>query len=252
MYHFFVPPSQIYDTCVIITGDDVNHIKNVIRLKTGDEISVSNGIDGKDYRCGIEEITETQVVCRLRFIKEDGVELPAKVYLFQGLPKGDKMELIIQKTVELGVFEIIPVAMKRCVVKLDEKKAKSKITRWQGIAEAAAKQSKRAVIPQIHQVMTFKQALEYANDMDVKLVPYEMENMLSEASGMAGTKKIMESLHLGQCIAVFIGPEGGFEQDEIDAAIARSMKPITLGKRILRTETAGMTVMAWVMYQLEE
>lgn len=252
MYHFFVSPSQIYDTCVIITGDDVNHIKNVIRLKTGDEISVSNGIDGKDYRCGIEEITETQVVCRLRFIKEDGVELPAKVYLFQGLPKGDKMELIIQKTVELGVFEIIPVAMKRCVVKLDEKKAKSKITRWQGIAEAAAKQSKRAVIPQIHQVMTFKQALEYANDMDVKLVPYEMENMLSEASGMAGTKKIMESLQPGQCIAVFIGPEGGFEQDEIDAAIARGMKPITLGKRILRTETAGMTVMAWVMYQLEE
>ena len=252
MYHFFVPPSQIYDKSVIITGDDVNHIKNVIRLKTGDEISVSNGIDGKDYRCGIEEITETQVVCRLRFIKEDGVELPAKVYLFQGLPKGDKMELIIQKTVELGVFEIIPVAMKRCVVKLDEKKAKSKIARWQGIAEAAAKQSKRAVIPQIHQMMTFKQALEYADDMDVKLVPYEMENMLSEASGMAGTKKIMESLQPGQCIAVFIGPEGGFEQDEIDAAIARGMKPITLGKRILRTETAGMTVMAWVMYQLEE
>lgn len=251
MYHFFVEPSQIYDKCVIITGDDVNHIKNVIRLKPGDEISVSNGVDGRDYRCGIEEITDTKVVCTLRFIKEDGVELPAKVYLFQGLPKGDKMEFIIQKMVELGVYEIIPVAMKRCVVKLDEKKAKSKTARWQGIAEAAAKQSKRAVIPQVKNVMTYRQALEYAKDMDVKIVPYEMENILDGASGMAGTKKIMEGLHAGQCIAVFIGPEGGFEEDEIDAAISLGMKPVTLGKRILRTETAGMTVMAWIMYQLE-
>lgn len=252
MYHFFVNPSQIYDTRVIIKGDDVNHIKNVIRLKIGDEISVSNGEDGRDYRCGIEKITDTQVVCKLRFIKEDGVELPAKVYLFQGLPKGDKMELIIQKTVELGVYEIIPVAMKRCVVKLDEKKAKSKIARWQGIAEAAAKQSKRAVIPQVKDVMSFRQALEYAKDMDVKIVPYEMENLLNGASGMEGTRKIINNLSQGQRIAVFIGPEGGFEEDEIDAAIALGMQPITLGKRILRTETAGMTVMAWVVYQLEE
>lgn len=251
MYHFFVDPSQICDTSVIITGDDVNHIKNVIRLKNGDEISISNGEDGRDYRCQIEEITETQVVCKLRFIKEDGVELPAKVYLFQGLPKNDKMELIIQKTVELGVYELIPVAMKRCVVKLDEKKAKSKIARWQTIAEAAAKQSKRAVIPQVKEVMTYRQALEYAKEMDVKLVPYEMENILDNASGMAGTKKLMESLHAGQRIAVFIGPEGGFEQDEIDAAISLGMNPVTLGKRILRTETAGMTIMAWIMYQLE-
>ena len=141
MYHFFVEPSQISDRSVIITGDDVNHIKNVIRLKAGDEISISNGIDGRDYRCGIADITDTEVICELRFIKEDGVELPSRVYLFQGLPKGDKMELVIQKMVELGVYEIIPVAMKRCVVKLDNKKAKSKVMRWQGISEAAAKQS---------------------------------------------------------------------------------------------------------------
>ncbi|MDE6912783.1 MAG: 16S rRNA (uracil(1498)-N(3))-methyltransferase [Lachnospiraceae bacterium] len=252
MYHFFVEQNQINDTSVIITGDDVNHIKNVIRLKIGDEISVSNGTDGKDYRCGIEQITESQVICKLRFIKEDGVELPAKVSLFQGLPKGDKMELIIQKMVELGVYEIIPVAMKRCVVKLDEKKAKSKITRWQGIAEAAAKQSKRAVIPQIKQVMTFRQALEYAKDMDVKLVPYEMENILDGSSGMEGTRNIIDHLSGGQQIAIFIGPEGGFEENEINDAIALGMKPVTLGKRILRTETAGMTVMAWIMYRLEE
>ena len=251
MYHFFVEPGQISDKSVIITGEDVNHIKNVIRLKVGDEISISNGIDGRDYRCGIASITDTEILCELRFIKEDGVELPSKVYLFQGLPKGDKMEFIIQKMVELGVYEIIPVAMKRCVVRLDDKKAKSKIARWQGISEAAAKQSKRGVVPQIHDVMSYQSALEYAQTMDVKLVPYEMEQTLDGASGMAGTKQIIEGLRPGQSVAVFIGPEGGFEESEIQAAIDAGMKPITLGKRILRTETAGMTVMAWLMYQLE-
>lgn len=252
MYHFFVPPEQIYDTSVIITGADVKHIKNVIRLKEGDEISVSNGVDGRDYRCGIERMTDTEVLCTLRFIKEGGVELPSKVYLFQGLPKGDKMELIIQKMVELGVYEIIPVAMKRCVVKLDGKKAKAKTDRWQGISEAAAKQSGRGIVPRVHEPMAFADALEYAGGMDVRLVPYEMENVLEGASGMEGTKKIIESLESGQQIAVFIGPEGGFEESEIKAAAALGMKPVTLGRRILRTETAGMTVMAWIMYRLEQ
>ncbi len=252
MYHFFVEPSQISDRSVIITGGDVNHIRNVLRLRPGDEISVSNGVDGRDYRCGIEEITDTEVVCTLRFVKEDGVELPSRVYLFQGLPKGDKMEFIIQKMVELGVYEIIPVAMKRCVVKLDEKKARTKTTRWQGIAEAAAKQSRRGVVPVVQEVMGYQEALEYAQNMDVKLVPYEMENTLDGAVGMAGTRQVIERLALGQSVAVFIGPEGGFEESEIQAAISCGMKPITLGRRILRTETAGMTVMAWIMYQLEE
>lgn len=251
MYHFFVEPSQISDKSVIITGEDVNHIKNVIRLNPGDEISISNGIDGREYRCGIARITDTEVYCELRFIKEEGVELSSKVFLFQGLPKGDKMELIIQKMVELGVYEIIPVAMKRCVVKLEEKKAKARLTRWQAIAEAAAKQSKRAIVPQVHEFMDFKEALAYAKDMDVKLVPYEMEGTLEKSTGMAGTREIINNLKKGQCIAVFIGPEGGFEGQEIEAAIAAGLQPVTLGRRILRTETAGMTVMAWIMYQLE-
>lgn len=252
MYHFFVEPSRISDRNVIITGEDVNHIKNVIRLKTGDEISISNGIDGRDYRCGIVSITDTEVLCELRFIKEDGVELSSKVYLFQGLPKGDKMELIIQKMVELGVYEIIPVAMKRCVVKLDDKKAKSKIIRWQGISQASAKQSKRGIVPKVQEVMSYQKALDYAGEMDVRLIPYEMENMLEGSSGMEGTKKVINSLGSGQKIAVFIGPEGGFEESEIQEAIRTGMVPITLGKRILRTETAGMTVMSWIMYQLEK
>jgi 16S rRNA (uracil1498-N3)-methyltransferase len=162
------------------------------------------------------------------------------------------MELIVQKMVELGVYEIIPVSMKRCVMKLDDKKAKNKITRWQGISEAAAKQSKRAVVPTITDVMTYKQALEYANTMDIKLVPYEMEETLPTAGGMKATKEIISNLKGGEQIAIFIGPEGGFDESEIDQAIANGMKPITLGKRILRTETAGLTLMSWIMLQLED
>ena len=251
MYHFFVAPEQIFDTSVIITGKDVNHIKNVLRLKIGDEISISNGTDGREYRCGIEEITDTEVNCKLRFIKEDGVELPAKVFLFQGIPKGDKMEIIIQKTVELGVHEIIPVEMKRCVVKIDKKKSKSKTARWQSISEAAAKQSRRMVVPHVHDVMAYSEALEYARDMDVKLVPYEMESLMDGAQGMDGTRKIIDSVQPGERIAVFIGPEGGFDGEEIKKALSLGMKTITLGRRILRTETAGMTVMSWIMYRLE-
>lgn len=246
MYQFFVKPSQIQGNRIVITGNDVNHIKNVLRMKAGEEIAVSNGIDGKEYRCGIESFTEDEVICGLRFIKEDGVELPSKIYLFQGLPKADKMELIIQKAVELGAYEIIPVAAKRCVVRLDEKKAAGKISRWQGIAEAAAKQSKRAVIPKVHSVLSMKEAVAYAQDMDVKLIPYEL------AEDMQHTKQLIEAVKPGQSVAVFIGPEGGFEENEILMAKEAGIEPVTLGRRILRTETAGFTVISWLMYQLEQ
>ena len=188
---------------------------------------------------------EDEIVCTLRFVKEDGVELPSKIYLFQGLPKADKMELIVQKAVELGVYEIIPVATKRAVVKLDEKKAKTKIARWQTIAEAAAKQSKRRIVPEIHSVMSFKEAIGYAKQCQVRFIPYEL------AEGMEKTRELIEGLQPGQDMAIFIGPEGGFEESEIQAALENGITPITLGKRILRTETAGFTVLSWIMYQLE-
>lgn len=245
MYKFFVEPSQIQDKRIVITGSDVNHIKNVLRMKIGEEIAVSNGIDNREYRCGIEEYTDHEVVCKLRFVKEDRVELPAQIYLFQGLPKADKMELIIQKAIELGAYEVIPVAAKRCVVKLDDKKAAAKVSRWKGIAEAAAKQSKRGVIPDVHSVMSMREAIEYARNMDVKLIPYEL------AEDMERTKSAIEAVGSGEKIAVFIGPEGGFEESEIQAALEAGIEPVTLGKRILRTETAGLTVLAWLMYQLE-
>jgi 16S rRNA (uracil1498-N3)-methyltransferase len=246
MYQFFVEPHQISDKTVRIEGQDVNHIKNVLRMKVGEELSVSNGVDGKEYRCGIVALDEECITCELRFVKEDGVELSSEVYLFQGLPKADKMELIIQKAVELGAYAVVPVSTKRCVVKLDDKKAKSKIARWQGISEAAAKQSKRRIVPEIKDVMSFREALSFVKDFEVKLIPYEM------AEDMSKTKEIIGTLQQGQKIAIFIGPEGGFEEGEIEAAMNAGVEPITLGKRILRTETAGFTVLSWVMYQLEQ
>ena len=248
MYRFFVEPSQINmnDKSVIIFGNDVNHIKNVLRMRTGGEISVSNGADGKEYRCGIVSLEPDRVICEIRFVKEDDVELPSKVYLFQALPKADKMEWIVQKAVELGVYQIIPVAAKRCVVKLDEKKARTKIVRWQEIAEAAAKQSRRGTLPQVTEVLSFPRAVGKSSDMDVRLIPYEM------AEGMEKTRRIIDGLRPGQSIAVFIGPEGGFEEAEVQEALSAGIEPVTLGKRILRTETAGMTVLSWIMYRMEK
>ena len=155
------------------------------------------------------------------------------------------MEFIIQKAVELGVCGIIPVSAKRCVVKLDAGKAAAKVQRWQKIAEAAAKQSKRSVIPEVSEVMDLKQAFELASAMDVRLIPYEL------AEGMEKTRELLDGLEDGQMVAVFIGPEGGFEPQEIQAAVEKGIRPITLGRRILRTETAGITVLAWIGYVTE-
>ena len=253
MYQFFVEPEQIDVAAksVIIRGTDVNHIKNVLRMRPGEEVAVSNGIDGKEYRCGILALEEDCVRLELRFIKEDGVELPAKIYLFQGLPKADKMEFIVQKAVELGVSRIVPYLSKNCVSRPD--KTEKKVERWRkiaaeaakGIAEAAAKQSKRGVIPTVATVMSYVQAVKTASEMDLKLVPYEL------AEGMPQTKQLIESARPGQQIAIFIGPEGGFDPEEIRLATEAGIQPITLGKRILRTETAGFTTIAWLMYQLE-
>jgi RNA methyltransferase, RsmE family len=245
MYHFFVEPSQIQGTEVIITGSDVNHIKNVLRMKPGEELSVSNGLDQKEYRCGIEECRDDRILCRLRFVKEDGLELPSRIYLFQGLPKADKMELIIQKAVELGVYEVIPVAARRSVVKLEGKREAGKLARWQGIAEAAAKQSRRRILPKVHPVMSMREAVAYASTMEVRLIPYEL------AQGMGKTKEILEALQPGQSVAVMIGPEGGFEESEIREAVDAGMQPVTMGRRILRTETAGLAMLSWIMYHLE-
>ena len=246
MLHLFADPSDVQDELLTITGPEVNHIRNVMRLKPGEEISVSIGGDGKEYRYGIESYTEDSVLCRLRFVKDKEVELPVKVLLFQGLPKADKMDLIVQKAVELGAAEIIPVSMERCVVKLDAGKAAKKTARWQTIAESAASQSRRSIIPRILAPMSMKEAVEYAKEQtEVRVIPYELQ----EDDG--SVKQYLESLKEGQSVSIFIGPEGGFAPGEVELAKEAGIRPISLGRRILRTETAGLAILAWLIYILE-
>ena len=246
MQRFFVEPHQIDEEAhqIHITGSDVNHISNVLRMKTGEDLWISDG-SKYEYRCTIESFEPDEVLLHIVYSQEPEYELPCRIYLFQGLPKADKMELIIQKAVELGAYEIIPVETKRCVVKLDGRKSAKKTARWQQIAESAAKQSKRMLIPNVHEVLTFREALKYAESMDVRLVPYEL------ARGMQETKEILAGIEPGQSVGIFIGPEGGFEEKEIEAAIEGGAKPITLGRRILRTETAGLAILSVLMFQLE-
>ncbi len=246
MLHLFADPSDVQDELLTITGPEVNHIRNVMRLKPGEEISVSIGGDGKEYRYGIESYTEDSVLCRLRFVKDKEVELPVKVLLFQGLPKADKMDLIVQKAVELGAAEIIPVSMERCVVKLDAGKAAKKTARWQTIAESAASQSRRSIIPRVLAPMSMKEAIEYAKEQtEVRVIPYELQ----EDDG--SVKQYLESLKEGQSVSIFIGPEGGFAPGEVELAKEAGIRPISLGRRILRTETAGLAILSWLIYILE-
>lgn len=244
MHHFFVIPDQIKEEKIYIEGSDVNHIKNVLRMKIGEELQISDG-NNRKYLCEIESMSSEEVCAIIKEEQAVDTELPSKVYLFQGLPKSDKMELIVQKAVELGVFEIVPVATKRAVVKLDDKKAAKKVERWNSIAEGGAKQSGRNVIPKVAQVMSFKEAFAFAKELDVVLIPYEL------AEGMQETKRVIENIKPGQSVGIFIGPEGGFELAEVEYAISQGAKSITLGKRILRTETAGLTTLSILMYHLE-
>ena len=235
MTQIFADLSSMQDGMLAIGGEDYNHIKNVLRMHAGEKISV-RGTDGNsgEHIFEIVSFSDSLVQCRLLSVKESDVELPVRVILFQGLPKGDKMDLIVQKTVEMGVSEIVPVEMHRSIVKLTGDKRRKRVMRWQSIAEAAAKQSRRAVIPQVNVILTY-------------MVPYEA--MADEAGN--GTRALLESLKPGQTAAVFVGPEGGFEESEIGAALEIGAKTVSLGKRILRTETAALAFLAFLIYQFE-
>ena len=246
MHHFFVNPEQVEDGLIRITGSDVNHIKNVLRIKQGEEMLVSDGT-GRDYLCQAEESFPQEVTVRILETEEEGRELPSRIWLFQGLPKSDKMEFIIQKAVELGAAGIVPVSTRNTVVKLDPKKEEAKVKRWQAIAESAAKQSKRSLVPRVSGIMTLKEAFDYVESQgfSVRLIPYEHE------AGMDGTKTELDAAGPGQDIAVFIGPEGGFDEREIELALSKGVRPISLGRRILRTETAGLALLSVLMMRLE-
>jgi 16S rRNA (uracil1498-N3)-methyltransferase len=202
------------------------------------------------YCAAISSVTDEAIECELLYICESGLELSAQVHLFQSLPKTGKMELVVQKAVELGVSQIIPIVASRSVVRLNHEKGKEKTKRWQAVSEAAAKQCGRLIVPPVHEILSFPTALQLAAPMEVRIIPYEMA--VQTGNDMAKTKEIIKNIHAGQEVAVFIGPEGGFTPAEISLAVEAGVAPITLGKRILRTETAGMVVASWIMYELEK
>lgn len=245
MPRFFVSPKAITENEIEITGIDVNHIKNVLRMQTGESIEVCDG-EGTDYACVIKRFERDSVFLDIVQSNPSSTELKKKIYLFQGLPKSDKMELIIQKAVELGVYEIIPTVTSRCIVKIDAKKEDKKIARWQQISESAAKQSGRGIIPKIKAPMSLKEALDYAKNIDTVLIPYE------KAEGIESTRTVLAEAQNGSSVAVFIGPEGGFEEKEIEIAEDNGAHSITLGKRILRTETAGLCILSVLMMNSED
>ena len=244
MHRFFIQHSQIQGSRLYVEGPDVNHIKNVLRMKPGDQVMVSDGED-MQYLCALESFTDGLVWFEIVDTWKENRELSSKLYLFQGLPKSDKMELIIQKATELGVYEVVPVVTGRTVVRLDEKKAQKKTARWNAIAESAAKQSGRSRIPRVREAMTFSEALAFAGELDVLLIPYE------KAEGMEATRQVIEGIRPGQSVGIFIGPEGGFEEAEVEQAMECGAAPVTLGRRILRTETAGFVVLSMLLYHLE-
>ena len=243
MYNFFVDSNNKKDNRYFISGADFNHIKNVLRMNIGEEFLVS--CNGNSDLCRVQCIQSDTVIAEIIEQNHQNTNLPIKIHLFQGLPKSDKLELIIQKAVELGACSVTPVAMKRSIVKIDEKKKKSKAERWQAIATAAAKQSKRSFVPEVRNILSYKEMLTAAKYLDLLLVPYEC------AAGMNATKQALSEIKSGMSVGILIGPEGGFEPGEVDAACDAGGKVISLGSRILRCETAAITAMSMCMLYSE-
>jgi len=244
MHRFFVEIDNINRDNIIITGEDVLHISKVLRLKVGDEIVICDG-QGMDYYAAIEDINKKEV--RTRILKKElsKSEPTINVILYQGIPKGAKMDVIIQKCTELGICKIVPVVNARNVVKLsDEKDVRKKVERWQRIAMEAAKQSRRGIIPKIEMPIEYEKALEEAAELDLAIIPYELEKKNALKEAIHG-KNI-------RYMGIFIGPEGGYEDEEIAAALEKGIIPVTLGPRILRTETAGSAVLSCIMYEFDE
>lgn len=249
MPKFFVTNQNIENEKIEIIGNDVNHIKNVLRKKQGDRITICNKETSKDYLCEILEVEEREIKCKIVQELESDAESNLQISIWQGLPKADKMELIIQKSVELGCYDITPIEMKRCVVKLNEKDKKKKQERWQKIAEVAAKQSGRNRVPVIHNSISIKNICNLCQEYDIVIVAYEKEK---ENKLRYELEKLKLADNGNWKIAVLIGPEGGIEESEIEELKKGNAKIVTLGNRILRTETVALSLLSIIMYELEE
>lgn len=248
MPKFFVKSNQINDDKVIIIGEDVNHIKNVLRLNIDDDIQICNLETAENYICGITKVNNETVECNIFKKIDSEAESNMHINVFQGIPKSDKMELIIQKSVELGAAEITPVEMKRCVVKMDNKTKIKKISRWQKISEVAAKQCGRDRVPKINEITNIKNICNLIKEYDIVLLAYENEEENTLKNELLILKdKANRKLRIG----IIIGPEGGLDREEVESLKENGAKVITLGKRILRTETVALNVLSIIMYELE-
>lgn len=249
MPKFFVKSNQINDNKVIITGEDVNHIKNVLRLSIDDDIQVCNLETAENYTCGITKLSNETIECDIFNKIDSETEANIHINIFQGIPKSDKMELIIQKSVELGANEITPVAMKRCVAKIEDKAKIKKIERWQKISEVAAKQCGRDRVPKINDVTNIKNICNLIKEYDIVLLAYENEKENTLKNELLKLKdKTNEKLKIG----IMIGPEGGIDKEEMKELKDNGAKVITLGKRILRTETVAFVLISIIMYELAD
>lgn len=248
MPKFFVSHEQIAKRNIVIVGNDVNHIKNVLRTKIEDEIIICDKQDSQDYLCKICNINDKEIQCEIIKKLETNSESNIQITVFQGIPKSDKMEYIIQKSVELGAYSIIPVQMARCIVKLNEKDQIKKINRWQKISEVASKQCGRNIIPEIKNSINIKNICNLCQEYDIVLVAYENEEQQKLKYQIEKLKQLKkEKLK----IAIVIGPEGGITQEEIQMLENSGAYIITLGRRILRTETVALNMISILMYELE-
>ena len=269
MSKFFVKSNQINNNEIKILGTDVNHIKNVLRLSIGNEINICNEETSVNYTAKIDKLEKDYIICKIEKVVNLSVETNVDITIFQGLPKADKMELIIQKSVELGAYDIIPTKMNRCVVKLKEKDANKKIQRWQKISEVAAKQCGRSHIPTIQNITNIEKICQESKNYDIVIVAYEKEDKNTIKEELKKLKKLQEQLQENNLIgnqeisnktiekkkeikiAIVIGPEGGIEEEEINKLEKCGAKIVTLGKRILRTETVALHILSIIMYELE-
>lgn len=221
-----------------ITGEDAKHISKSLRMTKGEQLTLCT-INGKRHECEITDFTTDSVIVKVLSSTKCEQEPTVKISLFMALTKGDKMDDIVQKSVELGVFEIIPVLTARCISRPDEKQMHKKVLRWQKIADNAAQQSRRGIIPKVHDVLTLKAAAELAKDLEKAIVFYE-----------CGGEKIRDIIDENtSSVAMFVGPEGGFEEAEISLLMQKGVIPSTLGNRILRAQTAPIAGISAIMYQ---
>ncbi|WP_096201317.1 16S rRNA (uracil(1498)-N(3))-methyltransferase [Bacillus sp. FJAT-45350] len=247
MQRYFINKEQMVDEQVVINGDDVKHISRVMRMGIGDKIICSDG-ESRVVNCEIASISEEEIVATILSDITNNSELSVHITIAQGLPKGDKLEYVVQKGTELGASSFIPVSLSRSIVKWDKKKEGKKIERLSKIAKEAAEQSHRSYLPTVEQTMSLAELLSVNQQYDVKIVAYEESAKEGEHLGLG---RALNSLKPGDKALVLVGPEGGLSEEEVNKLDEAGFIRASFGPRILRTETAPLYFLSAVSYHFE-